>query len=311
MARLYVGITDHAWYERLGAMPELDELNFWQPSGSRAFRSLQAGGIFLFKLHAPYNAIVGGGFFLQHTVLPLNLAWETFGVKNGVTSEAEMQERVRRYVPTLRNAGPWTLSTHDVGCILLEQPFFFDESQWIPQPLGWARTTQVGKSYDLAESTGQQLFRAVSSRLSGETAAFAEDATERYGTPTLVRRRLGQGSFRVAVTDAYERRCAITGDRVLYVLEAAHIRPYARGGEHTVNNGLLLRSDLHTLFDRGYVAINSDFQVEVSTRLRDQFHNGKEYYQLEGRRILLPSAADDEPDGELLEWHHQRVFDAA
>ena len=51
------------------------------------------------------------------------------------------------------------------------------------------------------------------------------------------------------MTDAYERRCAVTGEKTLPVLEAAHIRPYALLGPHRVNNGLLLRSDLHKLFD--------------------------------------------------------------
>lgn len=67
-------------------------------------------------------------------------------------------------------------------------------------------------------------------------------------TPQIVRPRLGQGAFRIVVTDTYERRCAVTGERTLPVLEAAHIKSYADGGAHDITNGLLLRSDLHTLF---------------------------------------------------------------
>ena len=69
----------------------------------------------------------------------------------------------------------------------------------------------------------------------------------RYGSASMVFPRLGQGSFRVLVTDAYGRQCAATGERTLPVLQAAHIHPYAVGGPHRVDNGLLLRSDLHTL----------------------------------------------------------------
>ncbi|MEV4473927.1 HNH endonuclease signature motif containing protein [Nonomuraea sp. NPDC049504] len=58
------------------------------------------------------------------------------------------------------------------------------------------------------------------------------------------------------VLHAYERRCAISGDRIRPVLQAAHIRPVAVGGEHRLDNGLLLRSDVHTLFDRGYLAVD-------------------------------------------------------
>ncbi|WP_162470581.1 HNH endonuclease [Desulfosporosinus orientis] len=60
------------------------------------------------------------------------------------------------------------------------------------------------------------------------------------------------------VTEAYYRRCAITGEKTLPVLEAAHIKPYSLEGSHETNNGLLLRKDLHTLFDRGYITITED-----------------------------------------------------
>ncbi len=91
---------------------------------------------------------------------------------------------------------------------------------------------------------------------------------ERYGAPTLIQPRLGQGTFRVIVTDAYSRRYSITGERVLPVLEAAHIRPFSDGGEHRVNTGLLLRSDAHTLFERRYVTVTPEHRIEVSKRLK-------------------------------------------
>ena len=62
-----------------------------------------------------------------------------------------------------------------------------------------------------------------------------------FGEPYLVRPRLGQGSFRVLVTDTYGRRCAVTGEKALPVLDAAHIRAVREGGQHRLDNGLLLR----------------------------------------------------------------------
>ena len=83
------------------------------------------------------------------------------------------------------------------------------------------------------------------------------------------------------VTDAYERRCAITGERTLPALEAAHIKPYGSGGPHQPENGLLLRSDLHRLFDQGYITVGADDRkVNVSSRIREEFENGRDYYQL-------------------------------
>jgi putative restriction endonuclease len=124
----------------------------------------------------------------------------------------------------------------------------------------------------------------------------------------MIRPRLGQGSFRVIVTDAYERKCAITGERVLPVLEAAHVRPYASGGAHAVDNGLLLRSDIHTLFDRGYVTITPEHRIEVSSRIRDEFHNGREYYALHGRELRAPLQSDQSLSEENIQWHNDRIY---
>ena len=69
------------------------------------------------------------------------------------------------------------------------------------------------------------------------------------------RPRFGQGTFRAVVTDLYERRCAITQEKALPALEAAHIRPFHDLPEHEVTNGILLRSDVHRLFDAGYITV--------------------------------------------------------
>lgn len=89
--RLWVGVTDFDWYRFLANRPELDEVNFWQPSGSVPFRALCPGELFLFKLHSPRNFIVGGGVFAHWSPLPVSLAWEAFGQKNGTASLAEMR----------------------------------------------------------------------------------------------------------------------------------------------------------------------------------------------------------------------------
>jgi putative restriction endonuclease len=129
-----------------------------------------------------------------------------------------------------------------------------------------------------------------------------------FSEPVLTRRRLGQGAFRVLVTDTYARRCAITGEHTLLVLEAAHIKPVMLGGQHEVNNGLLLRSDVHTLFDRGYVTITPDFKFRVSRRLDKDWSNGKVYYALAGNTIHVPNDASSRPDSSVLEWHADEVF---
>lgn len=315
--KAFVGLTDRDWFELLAAQPGLDEVNFWQPGGSRLFRVLAPGELFLFKLHAPHRAIVGGGFFAHSTLLPVSLAWEAFGIGNGAISLEQMRARIERY--RRRPAAPQ--EDYQIGCVLLEQPFFLPELLWIPEPTDWKPNIVQGRSFDLREPAGRELWEAVRSALAsreGEgplppdplTSALDGTQTTRHGAPTLVTPRLGQGSFRILVTDAYERRCAVTAERVLPVLEAAHIRPYGLGGEHRVDNGLLLRSDLHTLFDRGYLTVTPDLRLEVSRRIREDWDNGRHYYALHGAPIRVPRRTDQRPGSDLLRWHNDEVFRA-
>ena len=113
-------------------------------------------------------------------------------------------------------------------------------------------------------------------------------AVPRYGEPVLIRPRLGQGAFRIGVTGVYQRRCAVTGERTLPILDAAHIRPYGAGGDHEITNGLLLRTDVHRLFDLGYVTVSGDGHFEVGRRLKEDFENGLHYYAMHGKPITLP-----------------------
>jgi putative restriction endonuclease len=123
-----------------------------------------------------------------------------------------------------------------------------------------------------------------------------------------VRQRLGQGASRLLITDTYERRCAVTGEKALPVLQAAHIRPVTKLGPHRVDNGILFRSDIHTLFDQGYVTVTPEQRFLVSRRLKADYDNGEPYYPLSGSRIWLPTRGDDRPSREFLEWHADTVF---
>jgi putative restriction endonuclease len=309
--RYFVGVTDYDWYGFLSARPGIDEVNFWQPSGGREFKALQPGDLFLFKLHSPRNFIVGGGVFAHWSSLPVSLAWEAFGEKNGVASLEQMRTRLAKY----RHEVEDPRVDHLVGCILLEQPFFLRGSEWIPAPEDWKPNIVQGKGYDSAKEEGhrvwQQLTAIMASTHVGEVSEWPHEPaemSERYGKPMIVTPRLGQGSFRVVVTDAYDRRCAVTGERTLPVLQAAHIKPYGLNGPHSPQNGLLLRSDLHTLLDCGYVTVTPDLRVKVSRRIREEYENGRDYYALDGQPVRLPSRADLAPSREYLEWHASNVF---
>ncbi len=297
--RLVVAVTDGDWFDHLRALPHLTEVNFWSPS-DRVFRALEPGELFLFKLHAPRNFIVGGGWFAHATPLPCSVAWEAFGEENGAATLREMRTRIARY--TTRSADD--REDFPIGCRILTQPFFLPEFAWIPVGDLWPRNVVSFKTYSTDEADGMLLWdKAQEAMSAAPSPGFSAPPAARYGVPTLVRPRLGQGGFRVLVTDNYHRRCAVTRERTLPALEAAHIRPFAEGGEHEASNGVLLRRDIHSLFDAGYVTITPDLHFEVSRRIKEEFENGRQYYELHGREIALPDDRRSRPDRAALEWH--------
>lgn len=167
--RLRIAVTDNNWFRFLRSLPNVDEVNFWQPSAARRFRALEPGEPLLFKLHSPEDFIVGGGFFVHYTTLPY-------------------------------------------------------------------------------------------------------------------------------------------GEKALPALDAAHIRPVAAGGQHRLDNGLLLRSDVHRLFDAGYVTVTPNGHFLVSRRIKDDFDNGEPYVPYHGQQIWMPKDPRRQPDRLQLEWHADEVF---
>lgn len=314
MVRLWAANTDLDWFDYLSAQPEIDEVNFWQPSGNANFGAIGEGELFLFKLKSPRNVIGGFGVLSQSTNMPLSLAWEAFGVKNGARTLSEMRDRILQYRATARGE-----IDPVIGCRVVVQPVFLPESMWLPQPASWSRSIVVGKTYDTGTAEGLRLWEQVLSAAEAfhsstqrlgvaEQRSFYVSSGGRYGEPKLIRPRLGQGAFRLAVTDAYSRECAITPGRVLPALEAAHIQSYSSGGEHAVSNGLLLRRDIHSVFDAGYLTFDEDLRVVVSDRVRSDFNNGNEYRRLHGQALKLPSLAVLRPDSERLKWHREVRF---
>lgn len=120
------------------------------------------------------------------------------------------------------------------------------------------------------------------------------DARKRITKDVVARQ--GQAQFRTALMKAYEGRCAITGCDSPYALEAAHIRPYR--GEHTniVTNGLLLRADIHALFDLGLLAVDP---TALTVVISDQLP-GDHYKPLQGRPLNLPVNPGHHPSHALL-----------
>lgn len=130
------------------------------------------------------------------------------------------------------------------------------------------------------------------------------DIDARRRVLTAIVRRQGQGMFRDALLNAYERRCAVTGCDVEAALEAAHIIPYRGPHSNVVTNGLLLRADIHTLFDLGYLAIDITDPAAMTICLAPHLATTV-YAELNGAPLRLPTAPEARPSAAALDQHRE------
>ncbi len=305
MVNLFIANTDNSWFDFLSSESNLTEVNFWWP-GEMAFRAIQPGELLVFRLKSPRNKIGGFGVFSSHSSLPLQIAWDSFGRANGVASFEALRRAIAAY-RTDSPVGPMT----NIGCTVLVEPVFLPPDLWFDLPKSWSPSIQRGKTYSTDNAEGLKVWNQLQDTAQMSQAVVASEMQEmqaRYGTPTLITPRLGQGAFRVAVTETYRRQCAVTGGKVLPALDAAHIRPYSEGGYHTKSNGILLRKDIHSVFDAGYATVDENFRFLVSKKVKEVFNNGEEYLRLDGQALRLPSEKLDWPNPDFLRWHKVNRF---
>jgi putative restriction endonuclease len=310
-----VSLTDRRWFDHLSACARraggrLDEVNFWRPRDQHAVRSIEPGAPFFLRLKTPVNAIAGFGFFAHWQLVPFLDAWALFGEKNGAPTLSAFREQIR----SLRRADPLEPGAAPLGCIVLRDVHFLDEVDWLPwgPAEGWSRNIVNDKRYGLDAQPGRRLLDLVQSRAS-QPPDLAEafrllDCDTRDWRSHVVPVREGQGTFKLRLLEAYDSRCAVTGERVVPVLDAAHIQPYLGPASNHVQNGLLLRTDLHRLYDQGLVGVTPDYSMRVSERIHEEWDNGREYYALEGREVRPARAAALRASREALAWHMEAVF---
>lgn len=147
--------------------------------------------------------------------------------------------------------------------------------------LGLAKVISWEKGFFTLESTTLSE-DGITISAANESSTFSPDGVEDNRTRTLkeITLRQGQGAFRSGLLTAYEGRCAISGSAVQQVLEAAHVTPYLGKETNHISNGLLLRSDLHTLWDRGLIYLCEELKLQLKPSL-----DTSEYASLAGEKI--------------------------
>lgn len=267
----YVGITDTNWFSLLKEDYKRGKLckyiNFWT-LGTKEFKALGTGDLFLFKLHNKKSTgekgeIVGGAYFSHYERLSMSDAWEKYGRGNGRESLQAMQNSLQR----MRKRSKLELSI-SIGCIILKGAFFFDNC--IAEPSDWNKSIVSGKKYSTDEQIGAELYQTVSSyiieEIETEMEALQVEGQERLA---LVKVRVNQSVFRERLLNKYNTCCLCKVENTA-LLKASHIKPWAASSSSEkldVENGLLLCPNHDALFDGGFISFSNEGNIIISKRL--------------------------------------------
>jgi len=314
----FIAHTHREWFDFLSRHAQgerLDEVNFWFPQARRPPRRFSPGDPIFFRLGAPERKIGGYGFFASFQLLPLDLAWETFGYRNGAPDRSSFFAMLGRFSEEDRAA--------PVACMLLLDAHFWPERLWLPwrASRGYADTgVQMGRTEDNPDNV-RQLLAAIERDNVRPPAELVDefrllDVDERQRVAAMQTVREGQGAFRLRLLEAYQGACAITGEHTEPVLDAAHIQSYLGPRSNHPRNGIVMTKEFHTLFDRGLVTIEPpssgqpDYRIRVSRLIRERWNNGKRYNEFDGAPLRsVPANPRLQPSPDALAWHGAHVFE--
>ena len=283
--------TDIDWFNFLKDRLNFQQINFWTDTPWNP-RKLNKGDKFYFLLKAPIRKISGYASFSYYQNLSIKEAWQKFGRGNGVNSLYELGVKVTG------DRKP-DFST-EIGCIILENPVFLDQSNYFhPQKYNLSFPNEISK-HKYYPNLDQINFASDYKQVGLSFSSISDEDDYQFNQSSLTK---GQSEFRNNIFKYYDQCGVVTRETCVSVLDAVHIHPYINEHKHHLKNGILLRSDLHKLFDDGLITITPDYKVLISQQLKSKY-----YYQYQEERINLPANERFYPDQKILEFHNQYIF---
>jgi putative restriction endonuclease len=294
-----IATTDLSWFEHVRSGHMGRTVNFWTPT-PWGVKGLHTGDRLYFMLKAPIRKVAGFGSFTRYVDMTASEAWAAYGLGNGVDSLLGLVRKIESFAEK-RSKGYVSTENPLIGCIELSDVVTLDDADFItPDQVGLSFPNQVVK---LKYFSGVDPIAAHLGITEGLIARFVLIQGEPSRKPTLRKDRKHQSAFRQEILANYDHRCCITSERVVELLEAAHIQPYIDERSNHPQNGLCLRVDLHRLFDEGLISLTSRNTVAVSDHLA-----GTSYAGLEGAPVSPPVDVLMKPSPEALGFHRTSVF---
>lgn len=250
--------------------------------------------------------IVGGGFFLNHVQMDIRSCWYQYGVGSGyITFESFMKRAVECKADL----------NQTLSCYLSIGSFIFIKKDLLDVPAGFQFDFN-GKNHieiDVNDPIGMYLQNVVSQR----RLSLVDSATDFGSWPGIYRKATIHKSaektaqFKTQLLSIYNYSCAVTGCSTIPALSLAHIKNMYDDRYLGVDNGLILRSDLHHLFSKGVITFfyEGDDEIVVKLSHRMKMDLDPEYSKLEGRCLRLPKNKEFWPNKEYLKWHNTIRFE--
>lgn len=269
--------TDNDWFQFLKTSNFNSFINFWTPTLWN-IQKLTVGERWYFLLKSPIRQLGGFGEFHEYKNLTALEAWKEFGCRNGCISKNQFISKIQLYIDkNSENFGGESININNyrIGCIILNNCQFWDEEKFQrPSNYNIEFPNQVVKfkyfnQYDPFTSFTDQT----------DDFNLINEPREQYRKET--NRRRGQSEFKGKILKAYKNKCCITGENCPELLDAVHLQAYLSYASHHTQNGILLRVDLHRLFDSGLLFIDGNYIIHISSIIKNtwyqQFHNTKIY----------------------------------
>lgn len=291
MAIVYASTT-RSWFDALAALLPA-QVAFWQPTPARPSR-IQPGERWYFKeLGSPQ--ILGFGEYVGWERLSIGGLFEKYGVATGYVSEAELMAAFHFF-------GSEYAANTEIGNVILENFTPFEH----PVPLANVGLNDLSVRFVYIDGDDPVAAYVGGMRTNAAVTQFElrdPEAAKRAASKRKV--RVGQSAFRRLLMETYGSACAFTGPQLQETLQAAHIQPYVDAESNHVRNGLLLRADIHLLFDLGLLTLTPDLQVQVSKKLKGR---DPTIECLHGTKAVLKSDLGVQPSPEAIVFHRAEIF---
>lgn len=249
-----IAVTDPNWFNFLKNNDLHSNVNFWQPTYQRLNR-INEGDRVYFKIKGE-RIIAGYGEFVEQRELTVNEAWRDFGQRNGCEIKKDfiniINQKLHQHsqrIANERRIGSIVLN----NCVYLDTFIVINDTVWNPRATKSFRYMKDGEKHPVTKRERITDFQLVKGPRTQKT--------------TTTNTRSGQSDFSSRIRRAYNNTCCISGETIPELLEAAHIQEYKSKDSQHVQNGLLLRVDLHRLYDSGLIFINDKYEIQVSSKL--------------------------------------------